>query len=49
MIPYEVDPSLHSEKPHEPKLDDGFDSAHVQPAAADDEPPEAAIPDKSDF
>jgi hypothetical protein len=24
MIPYEVDPSLHNDKPHEPMLDDGF-------------------------
>lgn len=24
MIPYDIDPSLHAEKPHEAVLDDGF-------------------------
>ncbi|GAB2584818.1 hypothetical protein GCM10027034_16460 [Ramlibacter solisilvae] len=24
MIPYEVDPSLHNDKPEKPLLDDGF-------------------------
>jgi hypothetical protein len=38
MIPYELDPSLHTAKPHEPALDDGFspppdDDALTSPAA----------------
>jgi hypothetical protein len=33
MIPYELDPSLHSGEPHEPKLDDGF--SPPEPATAD--------------
>jgi hypothetical protein len=52
VIPYEVDPSLHSTQPQEPVLDDGFsqpekDEAHTpnvrKPAA------EPAISEKSDF
>jgi hypothetical protein len=50
VIPYDVDPSLHSTQPHEPVLDDGFsrpekDEEHTasHPAA------EPVLPDKSDF
>jgi hypothetical protein len=53
VIPYEVDPSLHSTQPQEPVLDDGFsqpdkDEAHIlpngrKPAA------EPVISEKSDF
>jgi hypothetical protein len=30
MIPYEVDPSLHSTEPEELRLDDGFSRPHAQ-------------------
>jgi hypothetical protein len=56
MIPYEVDPSLHTEAPHEPTLDDGFsrpEAAHDEPGnEADTRPgdsPESRISEKSDF
>lgn len=29
MIPYEVDPSLHTTEPEEPSLDDGFSRPHA--------------------
>lgn len=50
MIPYDVDPSLHSTQPKEPVLDDGFsrpdgDGEHVMPQPA----PAPVLPDKSDF
>jgi hypothetical protein len=52
VIPYEVDPSLHSTRPHEPVLDDGFsrpdkDERHEAPRA--DSQPEPVLPEKSDF
>ena len=50
MIPYEVDPSLHTEVPHEPVLDDGYskpEAAHEAPSNAGAGEP--SIPDKSDF
>jgi len=50
VIPYDVDPSLHSTQPHEPVLDDGFsrpdkDEVHEVPAASG----EPVLPEKSDF
>ena len=47
MIPYEVDPSLHSGQPGEPKLDDGFSRPEpepVQPQPPLDEPSTVATP-----
>jgi len=57
MIPYEVDPSLHTEEPHEPTLDDGFsrpevahDPAHAEPKnEADPHAADSQISEKSDF
>jgi hypothetical protein len=56
MIPYEVDPSLHSEEPHAETLDDGFSRPDVanEDAKNDDpqgkaERPESLITEKSDF
>jgi hypothetical protein len=50
VIPYDVDPSLHSTQPQEPVLDDGFsrpdkDEEHHVPQPAG----EPVIPEKSDF
>jgi hypothetical protein len=50
VIPYDVDPSLHSTQPHEPVLDDGFsppgkDEEHAVPASQG----EPVLPEKSDF
>ena len=52
MIPYDVDPSLHSTQPQEPVLDDGFsrpdkDDAHAVPVPKPQAEP--LIPEKSDF
>jgi hypothetical protein len=33
MIPYDVDPTLHSCEPQEPKLDDGCTQPGVEPVA----------------
>jgi hypothetical protein len=58
MIPYEVDPSLHNDKPAEQALDDGFSppaSSQQQPPVASptrDSPPEPVsnpLGDKSGF
>jgi hypothetical protein len=45
MIPYEVDPSLHSEEPHAQTLDDGFSRPDIathpvvpEPATQDPDP-----------
>jgi hypothetical protein len=40
MIPYEVDPSLHQNKPQEPLLEDGFSP----PDAAQPAPPASQLP-----
>ena len=54
MIPYDIDPSLHSAEPEPPLLDDGFsppvpdeaaELAHVLPAGA----AEAALGEISPF
>lgn len=53
MIPYDVDPSLHSGEPEPPSLDDGFSPPHdVQPEAGDaraSEPVDPALWTKSQF
>jgi len=57
MIPYEVDPSLHNNKPPEPALDDGFsppeaaEPTRPEPETSDDEASKAHDPldDKSGF
>jgi hypothetical protein len=60
MIPYAVDPSLHSGEPQERKLDDGCTPPAVEPvppASADDLPSTVETPaplepvlgEKSDF
>jgi hypothetical protein len=57
MIPYEVDPSLHTGKPVEPRMDDGFSppapgqSPAVAPLRSGDAPTASDEPlgDKSDF
>lgn len=54
MIPYDVDPSLHSTKPHEPVLDDGFSRPEMHgekdaERAVQNPPPEPVLPEKSDF
>lgn len=58
MIPYEVDPTLHTGKPHEPMLDDGFsppapDAGPVPSAELPTAPPhrsaDAVLSEKSDF
>lgn len=51
-IPYEVDPSLHTE-PHEPKLDDGFARPAIEQSRTESpvasEPVEPVLSDKSAF
>jgi hypothetical protein len=52
-IPYAVDPSLHTNEPHEATLDDGFtrpeiEHAHTE-APADPAPVEPVLSDKSAF
>jgi len=55
MIPYEVDPSLHTAQPTPAQLDDGFSppvDAEVKPpasGAAPAEPVDPALWTKSDF
>ena len=55
MIPYEVDPSLHSTKPHEPVLDDGFsrpeskDEVRLVKQEREKAHGEPQLPKKSDF
>ncbi|MEJ6022334.1 hypothetical protein [Ramlibacter sp. PS4R-6] len=50
MIPYDVDPSLHSTQPNEPVLDDGFSPPGKDEASTAQKPPgEPVLPDKSDF
>lgn len=51
MIPYDVDPSLHSTQPHEPVLDDGFSRPEKdgEAPAAKQREPEPLLPEKSDF
>lgn len=61
MIPYDLDPSLHSSRPNEPVLDDGFShpgAEHLQRSLrdygasdADTQLPngQPALSDKSDF
>jgi hypothetical protein len=55
MIPYEIDPSLHTGEPESPVLDDGFSPPHIGEPAATAEPPvserhlDPALPAKSLF
>lgn len=54
MIPYDVDPSLHTAEPGPPQLDDGFSPPPPEPApgGAGALPPAAAadaLGDKSPF
>lgn len=55
MIPYEIDPSLHSAEPEPQVLEDGFSPPrHEEPAvagapAAQAPAAEAALPGKSPF
>jgi hypothetical protein len=51
MIPYDIDPSLHTAEPEPQRLDDGFSPpAHEAAAAAQDAPPaDAALGEKSPF
>ena len=52
MIPYDVDPSLHSTQPHQPVLDDGFSRPGKDEEDGDavQRPPaEPVLPEKSDF
>ena len=51
MIPYDVDPSLHTAEPGPPRLDDGFSPPPPEPQADDaGAPPGAdALGDKSPF
>ena len=58
MIPYDIDPSLHTGEPESTLLEDGFSPphhAHVPPPAAPEMPPpadaqaDAALPVKSSF
>lgn len=37
MIPYDLDPSLHTGEPEPPSLDDGFSPPHDAPAEEYDE------------
>jgi hypothetical protein len=51
MIPYEIDPSLHDNKPEPRELEDGFSPPHpdaTQPAPTD-VPAEAVLTDKSPY
>lgn len=55
MIPYDVDPSLHTAKPEPQQLDDGFSPRHPQDPHEADAPPNSgtvgadALGDKSPF
>ena len=50
MIPYELDPTLHTTQPHEPVLDDGFSRPEADEGAAlHDMPHETVLTEKSDF
>ena len=56
MIPYEVDPSLHTDQPHETRLDDGFSPPPDEstPASANTtvsapQPVDPSLWKKSDF
>lgn len=55
MIPYDLDPSLHTAEPEPDVLDDGFspprhdEPATTLPLAAPESVPEAALPGKSPF
>lgn len=55
MIPYDIDPSLHSAAPEPEVLDDGFSPPRPDEAAPGGEPAaqppaaEAALPGKSPF
>lgn len=55
MIPYPLDPSLHSAQPLPPQLDDGFSPPAATPQAQDapevrpGEPVDPALWTKSDF
>lgn len=50
MIPYDVDPSLHSAQPHEPVLDDGFSRPGKDEEHGTGQPPaDPELPGKSDF
>ena len=53
MIPYDVDPTLHSDEPQEPKLDDGCTRPAAAPEpcgnAGERQPAGTILPDKSDF
>jgi hypothetical protein len=41
MIPYDLDPSLHTAEPESMMLDDGFAPPQQPAAAQEDKPPEA--------
>jgi hypothetical protein len=54
MIPYEIDPSLHTAEPEPPRLDDGF--SPPEPHESDAHSPVVThpaspvlLPDKSEF
>jgi hypothetical protein len=55
MIPYQVDPSLHPDRPAPPQLDDGFSpparsaTASEPPQAQDADAVEASLSAKSEF
>lgn len=50
VIPYDVDPSLHSTQPHEPVLDDGFSRPGNEEESGVRKPEaKAVLPEKSDF
>jgi hypothetical protein len=50
MIPYDIDPSLHTAEPESQVLDDGFSpTRHGAPAATAQEPPADVVPTDSDL
>jgi hypothetical protein len=56
MIPYDLDPSLHTAEPESGVLDDGFSPPHhgepaseAPPVAPPESAPEAALSGKSPF
>jgi hypothetical protein len=54
MIPYDVDPSLHTAEPEPPQLDDGFSPPAQEPGVPESKPAQPAasagvLGDKSAF
>jgi len=53
MIPYDIDPSLHTAEPEPQQLDDGFSPPHPEPVPDEDAQQTAvgadALGDKSPF